>query len=498
MVEQLEQDIKQFNQDVLLQELTSALIIEHQLQALTNDLFNKNSSPQAKSLQNKILLAAQESIKGMLYAESQEVFLLEQKRFNVLISNLKEKLALDGDLQGVLSDYRFFHQLQDLLRETTAENHKDLTKSLPAWFKEHPHYVNWQEELQFLEQEKNPRIFETHRKMLLDDLATQDPYQDFANLTALSLIEQNSRVLSDTRLSYLKSTDGRKKLLKDVAWLGLGAALIVTASVLSIAFPPLIIPGIIIGSAVIGYGTIDFANQSASLYADLQTSLGEREVSPATKQEIENLQKTLNHTSKNHFLERQQHYEKEWSDEAKLIKGAGYGASFLGLSLGIMALVLVFPALGVPLAAVAVVAALSLAAIALAGGILGLKVYREQKHQQQIQTQLENKITSDENLVNEIEQLENEHLPESNASSLLHQHEKLNHAGMFNKAEAGALQTERVHPTKSEQSVEKQETSSKELKRKFKEATEDDSEGESEIDSSKENDSEDSDSQVSP
>ncbi|WED42110.1 hypothetical protein [Legionella cardiaca] len=436
MAKNLNQSIESFNQEALRLELTAALIIEHQIKAITNDLIDKNSSAETKQLQQKILIAVQESIKGMLHADSKEIFLLQQQRFNQLMTNLKAKLALEGDLEKPLEDFRFFHYLHGLLLEVTTNEVKSL-QDLPAWFVEHPYFEQWRKQLDSLKNETDPKQFEAQRTLLIEDLLIRESYQDLANLASVTLIEQNAQLLADTRLSYLKETDRRKKLLTDVLWMGLGTLLVVGAAVLSIAFPPLIIPGLVLGAAVLGYGAIDFAKQSAGLYEEFHAkSLGERQVSPATMEEVEQLESILNDPAKSDFVGRQQLDKKYWSTEEKWVKGAGYVASLTGFALAIAAFALIVPGVGVPIAAVIAVAALSLAVAAFAGGLLGFKIFREQQHQQKMQSQIEEKMTNDEEMVAQIAKVYSDRVASVNIPGLVEQHEQDIHAQTLNKTAA--------------------------------------------------------------
>ncbi|CEK10022.1 EI24 domain-containing protein [Legionella hackeliae] len=421
MVQDLNEETSNFNQDSLTRELTAALVMEHQLRAIMDDWISKTSSEQAKQLQKKILIAAQESIKGMLQATSKEVFMLQQQRFNQLIVGVKNQLNLEEDLEGPLEDYRFYRELLQVLRSATAENFKTLHEKLPTWFKEHEQYTHWKIELDFLKGESDARIFETHKNLLIEGLLANESHQQLANLMSIALIEQNNHMLADTRLSYLKETNNRKKLIADISWIGLGALLVAAAAVLSIAFPPLIIPGLVIGGAVLAYGAIDFIRNSAELYNELQlTPLGERKISSRTRDEIAQLEDQLN-KGENTFIERQQLEKKHWSNEEKLVKGLGYTSSFLGFALAIAALSLIIPGVGAPIAAVITIAALSVAISVVAVSVLGTKLVREHQHQQKVQEKTEEKMAADKQVVTKISKLT--HQPTTN-KDLSHEESK--------------------------------------------------------------------------
>ncbi|ASQ46613.1 hypothetical protein [Legionella clemsonensis] len=416
MAQDLDQEIENFNQRVLRHELTSALIIEHQLRAITDDLIRKTSDGKTQQLQKQMLLSAQESIKGMLQASSKEEFLLQQKRLNQLIANLESKFNLDADLEAPLEDYRFCNYLLRFLRDVTPENIDAQYEKMPLWFKEHTCFTDWRMELDFLKGESDPRFFAAHKNAVINNLLENESYQQLANFFSMSLIEQNNQLLADTRLSYLKSMDNRKKLLANASWMGLGTLLVTTAAVLSIAFPPLMIPGLIIGGAVLAYGAVDFIKKSADLYSDFKMRpLGERKLSPTTRDELAQLEEKLN-VGESSFVMHQQLEKKRWSNEGKLIKGLGYAASFSGFALAIAALALIIPGVGAPIAAVIAIAAISVAVTAVAASLLGAKIFREQQHQQKVQAQIETKIVADEKIMTEMEQLINKPLVQPNLS----------------------------------------------------------------------------------
>ncbi|KTD07043.1 hypothetical protein [Legionella jamestowniensis] len=417
MAQDLNQEIESFNQKTLTHELTSALIIEHQLRAITDDLIRKNPNEKTKQLQRQMLVSAQESIKGMLQASSKEEFLLQQKRFNQLLSNFKEKFDLDADLEAPLEDYRFCNYLLRFLRDATPENIGEHYEKMPLWFKDHSYYTHWKMELDFLKGESDPKIFTAHKNAMINNLLENESYQQLANLSSMALIEQNNQLLTNRRLSYLKETNNRKKLLTDTSWMGLGALLVTTAAVLSIAFPPLIIPGLVIGGAVLAYGAVDFIKNSADLYSKFNMKpLGERKISPTTRDEIAQLEDKLNE-GEHSFVMRQQLEKKQWSTEEKLIKGLGYAASFSGFALALAALALIIPGVGVPIAAVIAVAAVSVAVTAIAAGVLGTKIWGEQQHQRKVQTQIEEKIAADEKIMTNMEKLINQPIVQPSLSN---------------------------------------------------------------------------------
>lgn len=403
MVENLNQAIYQFNQDILKRELTAALIIKNQLQAIADDLVERYQTEQAKQLQKKILAISDESIKGMLHADSRENFLLQHRRLIHLLSNLKE-LAGEEDLDKALADYRFFHSLHhNLLDAASPKNIKDMQDKLPSWFKENPHYSDWKNKLGKLSAQTDISAFEAEKTELIDELLMKESYQNLANQASLALVEQNIHLLRDTRLAYLKETNSRKKLLTDLAWMGAGILLVAASAILSLAFPPLIIPGLVLGVAVLGYGVIDFSKESAKLYSEIKLKkLGEREISSKTMEELRVLEKEVTGLSESQFIERQELHEQRWSNEKKWVSGAGYAASFAGLGLALAGLALIIPGVGVPIAAIIAVTVVAVAVTAFAAVLLGSKVSHEQKGLRESKQQVARQMIDDEQMIHEI------------------------------------------------------------------------------------------------
>ncbi|WP_232220813.1 hypothetical protein [Legionella tunisiensis] len=190
MVQDLNEEIHQFNQQALKQELTAALIIHNQFVAITEDIGGNYHSDQTQELQKRILDIAGQSIKSLLHTDSKEVFIMHQDRLIHLLTNIKEKLALEGDFDQALEDYRFFHHIHRVLRNATLKTSKDLLDNLPLWFKKHPYYKNWQEKLVGLAAQEKASAFEAYKKGLIEELLIKESYQDLANLASLALIEK--------------------------------------------------------------------------------------------------------------------------------------------------------------------------------------------------------------------------------------------------------------------------------------------------------------------
>ncbi|MDI9819375.1 MULTISPECIES: hypothetical protein [unclassified Legionella] len=391
MPQHLNEKIELFNRAALERELTVATNIYHQIHAITQDIVdNYRPTNEAVALQKNLLLIAKEAMQGMLGADSKETFLMHQKRLDQLIASLKNHLDLQGDLNNLLDKYRFFNKLHQFLQQVNLDNRTKLTEALPAWFKKHALFKDWNEELDLLVNQSDKTKFESHRNAWIKALLEKESYQNLANFASMALVEQNTRLLADSRLSYLKEANSHKKLLKDVAWMGGGVLLIAAAAVLGLAFPPLVIPGLVLGAAVLGYGAVDFSKESAELYSEFKTKeLGAREFA--------NIHDKANGNKKPH------------PGEAKWIKGAGYAASFAGLGLAMAALALIIPGIGIPLAAVIAVTVASLAIAGVTAGILGFKTYHEQKSLQTEQAKVDRQITEDAIVFKKIDEMEVRH-----------------------------------------------------------------------------------------
>lgn len=404
MAQDLDEDIRQFNQQALKQELTTALIIHNQLVAITEDIAANYHSDQTQELQKRILDIAGQSLKGMLHADSTEAFIIHQNRLTRLLTNIKEKLALEGEFDQALEDYRFFHHIHRVLRNATLKTGKDILDDLPLWFKNHPYYKHWQEKLVELTEQEKAAAFESYKKGLIEELFIKESYQDLANLASLSLIEKNARLLAELRLSYLKEASNRKKLFTDLGWMGLGVLLVAAATVLGLAFPLLIVPGFVVGAAVLGYGVIDFSKESANLYSEIYNrQLGEREISAETLVELQRLEKQIDGFEVEQFIANQELLAEQWSTEKKWMKGAGYAASFAGFALAFAGLAFLIPGIGVPVAAVLIVTVLAAVITAVAALLIGVRIRRERQELQKHQEEVDKQTESDDRLLAEVD-----------------------------------------------------------------------------------------------
>lgn len=402
MAQNSNQKIHRFNQEALKQELSAALIIQNQLRALTNDMVDRYPSDSTKELQKNSLVSAELAIKGMLQVDTKEAFVIQQKRMDNLVARLKGKLALEGDLDKALADYRFFHHLHQVILKSTLENTKNMDVYLPKWFMFNPDHADWEQKLNHLRSLVDKKTFEDYKKELIKELLQQESELNLASLSSLALIEQNSRILAETRLSYLKAANDRKKILTELAWMFAGGLLVAAAAVLGVFFPPLVIPGLVIGIAVLGYGVIDFAKENAQLVAKINNiEFGERVPSTQTLEELQAFDQKISGLETSKFLDRQNLHERHWSSEKKWLMSLSYTLSFAGLAFAFAGLAFLFPALGIPLAVIIAVSVLAVVVTTLATVIWGIKVVHEQQALQEMQQEVNKRVAEDDKMINE-------------------------------------------------------------------------------------------------
>ncbi|KTD38004.1 hypothetical protein [Legionella oakridgensis] len=405
MAKDLDSEIKQFNQMALERELTSALIIKHQLQHMLTDFEHHFPGEQSAKIKEEIMNSADDSIKGMLHAENKESFVLQEKRLNHLVEQLKEKFGLkEKKSEAALSSYRLLYVVLRGLKETNYERKDQLSTiwSDCDWCKEHPEYPSWVEQLNDLQRQNNEHDFEQRKSELLAKILNDISERKLDSLSALALVEQNMQLLSETRLSYLKESQSRSKLMKSMGWVGLGVLLVAGATVAALAFPVVAIPGIILGGAVVGYGAIDFAKKSANFYTKASTvPIGSREEDAQTRAHLQGLADQLG-VDLPKFIEKQQVREEKKSNEKKWVKRLGMAASFTGLALGIAALAAALPFIGMPLAAVVVIAVISLAVAALTTTLLAYRARKKQTEWKREKQEVEQQITEDNKLMDEV------------------------------------------------------------------------------------------------
>ncbi|KTC99445.1 hypothetical protein [Legionella erythra] len=402
---------RQLDEDLTKQELTAALIIRNQLKAILNDSSSQCKSPAAKQAVKQLHEQIDEGLVALLHAKSREEYRLQQKRFNRLLEQFKEVMRLEGDMELALKDFRFFHHVHQTLKQATFANRETLIDVFSEKFQDDPDFDLWRRHFATL-QTLPVDQFETQKHALLDGLVVETTYLDLGNLAAMGLIERNAQILADTRLTYLKETNNRKSLLKDIGWIGLGIGLVTAAAVLAIAFPVLAVPGIVVGSIVMGYGIIDFAKESVELYSEL-TEEEKGGLSPDAEDELKSLENDIEDMDVDGFLQKQPHAHHAWSSEKKWVKGLGYAASFAGFALGIVALAFVLPGVAVPAAAIIAVTAVAVGIAALAGAVLGYKVFSEQKKLKDAEQTLQQDILHDTEALDNV----SDHLLDASFSS---------------------------------------------------------------------------------
>ncbi|QRN03263.1 hypothetical protein GH742_04930 [Legionella sp. MW5194] len=384
---------RQLNEDLSKQELTAALIIRNQLRAILDDSGSHLKTLAAKGAVNELRERIDQALVALLHAKSREEYALQQKRFNLLLDQFKDVMQLEGDVELALKDFRFFHHVHQTLKLATVENRGTLLERFAEKFQDDPDFDLWCRHLAALQSLPKSQ-FEAQKKALLDGLVAETTYLDLGNLAAMGLIERNVHLLADTRLAYLKETNNRKSLMKDIGWIGLGIGLVTAAAVLAIAFPVLAVPGIVVGSIVMGYGIIDFAKESVELYSEL-TEEEKGELSLDVEDELKSLEDDIQDMDVEGFLRKQPYAHHEWSTEKKWVKGLGYAASFAGFALGLVALAFVLPGVAVPAAAVIAVTAVAVGIAALAGAVLGYKVLSEQKKLKEAEQAMQHDMIKD-------------------------------------------------------------------------------------------------------
>ncbi|CDZ78766.1 hypothetical protein BN59_03080 [Legionella massiliensis] len=398
MAELPEQSVYKFNQKALKIELKAALIIQNQLQALTQDMVIHYPSDGSKALQTKIHEIAGQAINEMIRAESKEAFNAQRKRLEKLLKQLQVKLALDGDLDKALEDYRFYQQPLRILRDSS------IAKKMPfdnftKLFSNHPEYAEWKEKLEKL-QNLNDDEFDNYRHSLMADLLIKQQEKDLSNLASLALIKQNLQTMSQARLSYLPEVNDRKEIFKDLAWILAGGLLLTAASVLGLAFPVLVIPGIVLGAVVLGYGIIDFSKQNAELLAEVYgEELGERALGKELADELIDFEGKFPGFEKGKFLEQQAKNTQHLSSEKKLLRGLGYSIAFAGLALGFAGLFAAIPGIGIPVAGLIAITVLAATVTLLATALWGYKVAREQEKLNTVNKEVEEQLHVDEAFV---------------------------------------------------------------------------------------------------
>ncbi|KTD50145.1 hypothetical protein Lqui_1470 [Legionella quinlivanii] len=384
-------------------ELSAAAVIKEQLTAVTDDFMRKYEDEGARQFAKAAHSSTDNALEGMLKARTADDFLLHEKRLSALLKTLKKKSDLPDNLDDSLTNYRFYRYLMSLLGALHTHNSDTILARQPQWFCEHPSHDEWEQRLNQLKHLKNENELEITKGKLFEEVLKKDAGMDLANLASLAVIERQVRAFSKQRLSELKPNKRWKHFLQDAAWMGLGLGLVITSSVLGLAFPFLAIPGIVLGAAVVGYSVIDFIKQSKEVYSQLYP---EDKSALVTQEFIENLEKeygeSLPDVDFKALVKQQLADDKKWSLEKTLVIGLGYGSSATGLALAVAGMAFLFPGLGVPLAVIIAVTVTALAVISFSSVLLGFKTYRENAEYNARQSEMKQSIIEDNQLISAI------------------------------------------------------------------------------------------------
>jgi hypothetical protein len=387
MEQDLQQAILQFNQDALKKELTAALIIQDQFHALTEEMAELYHSKATEELKKRVDNSVKEAIKGMLQAESAEIFRIHHHRLQQLWLWMLKKLAVltELDAEKVLYNYIYISYLRRKISTENEEEKKELM-------------------LQLIK-EKNQNESE------------------LPTLASFALIQENLQIMKNIR-SYLPEAKDQKKLLSSLTWLGIGILLTILSVSLGFAIPTLLV-GLVLGSISMVYGMMDFVQESIELHSEVSSlELGKRTLSQDTIRECKEVEKEIaGLTEDRTFLEQQELSEKHWSTEKKWIRGLEYAVGFTGVALAGLGLAFLFP-IGIPLAALIVVAALSIVVTAFTVALWTNKVVSEQNKLKELQQQVGEELKTDEEMINKTTLVKDEQAKLARDGSVISEIEK--------------------------------------------------------------------------
>lgn len=420
-------DLEQFNQEALHRELTSALIIRHQMQAIMDDIYERQPTKEVKRLTDHIIVTVDDTLKGMLKADSQEVLQHHTQRMQSLLKQVRSKLGAEEGgsalLSASLADYRFLHVLLRTIRDTDYKNAHEILDKLPSWCKDNeqfPAFSTWKKRLEELSQMATEQAYDEYKERIITHIVDELSKPNVANLASLSLVQENARLLTETRQTYLKSINKRRDLMQDAGWVGLGAGLVIAASVLALAFPALLLPGIIVGAVTLGYGVMDFAKTNKEIYDENKTQkLGSRKLAEETREQLQKLGDALDHFDVDDFLKNKQLEQEGASDEKKRLSGISFGLSFSGMALAVAALAVVIPGVGAPLALVIAFAVASLAVAGVTLGFLGYKNMKKQKELTHLAQEQKEKTATDEEIVEALPDQEKSQISLSSTAAII-------------------------------------------------------------------------------
>lgn len=420
-------ELEQFNQEALHRELTSALIIRHQMQAIMGDIYERQPTEDVKQSTDKIIVAVDDILKSMLKADSQEVVQHHTQRMQSLLKQVRTKLGEEeGDsalLSTSLADYRFLQVLVRTIRKTDFENAKNILEQLPAWCKDaqtYPAFNTWKKSLEELSHMSSEPAYQEHKEKILTHIVNELSKPNVANLASLSLVQENVRRLTETRQTYLKSSNKQRDLLQDAGWVSLGAGLVIAGSVLSFAFPALLLPGIVVGAVALGYGVMDFAKTNKEIYDERKTQkLGRGTLAEKTRAKLKELGESLSDFDVDDFLKKKQLDEAHASDEEKNLSGISFGISFSGVALAAAGLAVVIPGVGAPLALLIALAVASSVVAGSAYGFLNHKNTIKQKELTHIAQEQEGKAAQDKKEVDALPDQEQYQISLSSTAAII-------------------------------------------------------------------------------
>ena len=379
MASQLEQDIKAFNREAFRRELTNAMIIKSQIKGILDDQVNTGES------HHTVLNAVDECLFKMLTASNLESYNAHENRLKHLVNAIENRAGLQTDKTDVTKEFKNFQIILKAVKNNQFEDRQNLMSAFDESVRSSPVFDRFQIQLKSLSNADSKVQHEKIQTLILNELLHYEKESDLTNQAAAGLIDRNLNLLNESRNIYLKQETSYKRVLKDVAWSGAGALMIVGASVLAIGFPLLTIPGIVVGAGVMTYGALDLAKEIVS--EDETMKLGTRQIEKEDMDDLKTLAQHAPGFDVDKMLEYRDKVEHQRENKEKSLKRFGLGMSVLGLTLGVVALVTLIPALALPIAGVAVIAGLSMAVAGVAAGLTAYKAY--QTKQEVSETQIE-------------------------------------------------------------------------------------------------------------
>lgn len=386
--------IDKHNQQILETEYSAALIIRDRLAMIIDDLSLDDA------LKKEIVDKCDLTLKAMLYAENKEELILQQKRLSNLLSKLKIEADKSNDeLTMTMQQFRFYQHIHTLLRKSKYNNFKDLYGKLPPGCTEVDKFKQWRIKLNELTLTNTERSFTQQKKQLLSELDLE--FKDVLNNKTASsfvLIEDNIQVLNRCRQSYLEEVGDLFRIRAKMAWVFIDFAILITATVLGLAFPILGVPILALAIGSLTYATIDFTKNTLDLYSENnQQPLGNRELKERTKQKLrDKLQKKLD-IDVDALLDRHLISDEAWLTEKKWLERLSYAVCIVGVVLAIVGIsALLFP-LGITFTAVIVGTFLSILVPTIGASIFAWQVFKQRQRLEEISNQIDQTIEQDTN-----------------------------------------------------------------------------------------------------